>query len=58
MREIERIICGNGNAYIVSEGENAMLAKRPLLIDDHCVLVGFNADKWDSVTRNIAVIGE
>ena len=35
-----------------------MLAKRPLLIYDHCVLVGFNADKWDSVTRNIAVIGE
>ncbi|MCL1974926.1 MAG: arsenate reductase family protein [Firmicutes bacterium] len=28
---------------------DGMLVKRPLLIDEHRVLVGFNADEWESV---------
>lgn len=28
---------------------DGMLVKRPLLVDEYLVLVGFNADEWKSV---------
>ena len=49
MSEIERIVCGSGNAFIVSEGENAVLV-------DTCRKAGRDTILERCLTKNIGLI--
>jgi arsenate reductase len=49
----EKIPAMSGDECLKLLATDGMLVKRPLLVDEHRALVGFNRDEWESVFEKV-----